>query len=140
MSFHVCGSQNMIIEIGGVRLGLTAGPIPGSQQLMYDDSATGALKWKASNVHVSTGKYSGRNFAALPTLTVAIDPTAGYWHLYSRSRLLADHLPLIAAKRDNGQFTLKAGIEGAWITEVVLADENPLYEDANANGIDDAFE
>jgi hypothetical protein len=33
-----------------------------------------------------------------------------------------------------------AGTEGAWITGVVLADENPIYEDVNANAIDDRFE
>jgi hypothetical protein len=139
-SFQVYGSQTTIIEIGGARLGLTAGPIPGSLQLMFDNSAAGTLAWKSLNVHVSTGKYSGKSFAALPTLTVALDPAAGFWHLYSGSRLLADHLPLIAAKRDNRQFTVKAGTEGAWICGLVLADENPLYEDANFNGIDDAFE
>lgn len=139
-SFQVYGSQTTIIEIGGARLGLTAGPIPGSLQLMFDNSAVGTLAWKSLNVHVSTGKYSGKNFAALPTLTVALDPAAGFWHLYSGSRLLADHLPLIAAKRDNRQFTVKAGTEGAWVCGLVLSDENPLYEDANFNGIDDAFE
>ena len=35
---------------------------------------------------------------------------------------------------------MRAGGEGAWLTGLVMADENPLYEDANANGIDDAFE
>ena len=139
-SFQVYGSQTTIIEIGGARLGLTAGPIPGSLQLMFDNSAAGTLAWKSLNVHVSTGKYGGKNFAALPTLTIALDPAAGFWHLYSGSRLLADHLPLISAKRDNRQFTVKAGTEGAWVLGLVLADENPLYEDANFNGIDDAFE
>ena len=107
---------------------------------MYDDSATGALQWKSLNVHIATGKYGGKNFAALPTLTVLLDPAGGHWTLFSGSRLLADQLPLIAAKRDSRQFTLKAGTEGAWITGLVLADENPLYEDANANGVDDVFE
>ena len=139
-SFQVYGSQTTIIEIGGARLGLTAGPIAGSLQLMYDDSATGTLQWKSLNVHLGTGKYSGKAFAALPVLTVLLDPAAGLWHLYIGSRLLADHLPLIAARRDNRQFTVTAGTEGAWITGLVLSDENPLYEDANANGIDDAFE
>ena len=139
-SFQVYGSQTTIIEIGGARLGLTAGPIPGSLQLMFDHSTAGTLAWKPLNVHVSTGKYGGKSFAALPTLTVALDSAAGFWHLYSGSRLLADHLPLIAAKRDHRQFTVKAGTEGAWVCGVVLADENPLYEDANVNGIDDAFE
>ena len=139
-SFQVYGSQTTIIEIGGARLGLTAGPIPGSLQLMFDHSTDGTLGWKSLNYHVSTGKYGGKSLAALPTLTVALDPAAGFWHLYSGSRLLADHLPLIAAKRDNRQFTVKAGTEGAWVCGLVLADENPLYEDANVNSIDDAFE
>ena len=139
-SFQFYGSQTTIIEVGGARLGLTAGPIPSSLQLMFDNSTAGSLAWKSLNVHVSTGKYGGKNFAALPTLTVALDPAAGFWHLYSGSRLLADHLPLIADKRENRQFTVKAGIEGAWVCGLVLADENPLYEDANINGIDDVFE
>jgi hypothetical protein len=139
-SFQVYGSQTTIIEIGGARLGLTAGPIPGCLQLMFDNSTAGTLAWKPLNVHVSTGKYGGKSLVALPTLTVAPDSAAGIWHLYSGSRLLADHLPLITAKRDNRQFTVKAGTEGAWVGGLVLADENPLYEDANLNGIDDAFE
>ena len=139
-SFQVYGSQTTIIEIGGARLGLTAGPIPGSLQLMFDNSTSGTLAWKPLNVHVSTGQYDGKAFAALPTLTVALDSAGGFWHLYSGSRLLADHLPLIAAKRDYRQFIVKAGTEGAWVCGLVLADENPLYEDANVNGIDDAFE
>ena len=139
-SFQVYGSQTTIIEVGGARLGLTEGPIPGSLQLMFDNSTSGTLAWKPLNVHVSTGQYDGKAFAALPTLTVALDSTGGFWHLYSGSRLLADHLPLIAAKRDHRQFIVKAGTEGAWVCGLVLADENPLYEDANVNGIDDAFE
>ena len=35
---------------------------------------------------------------------------------------------------------VRAGKEGAWISGLVLADENPLYDDANNNGIDDRFE
>ena len=139
-SFQIYDSQTTIIEVGGARLGLTAGPIPGSLQLMFDHSTAGTLAWKSLNVHVSTGKYGGKSLAALPTLTVALDPAAGFWHLYSGSRLLADHLPLIAAKRDNRQFTVKAGTEGAWVGGLVLADENPLFEDTNVNGIDDTFE
>ncbi|MSU68228.1 MAG: hypothetical protein EXS40_06575 [Opitutaceae bacterium] len=139
-SFQVYGSQTTIIEIGGARLGLKAGPIPGSLQLMFDNSAAGTLQLKSLNVHVSAGKYAGKSFSALPTLTVVLDPGAECWHLYSGSRLLADHLPLISAERDNRQFTVKAGTEGAWVIGLVLADKNPLYVDANVNGIDDVFE
>ena len=139
-SFMVYGSQTTIIEVGGARLGVTAGPIPGSLQLMFDDSTTGTLQWKALNVHLGTGTYGGKTMAALPVLTIHIDPTSGFWHLFSGSRLLADHMPLIASKKDSRQFTVTAGNAGAWICGLVLSDENPLYEDANNNGIDDAFE
>jgi hypothetical protein len=60
--------------------------------------------------------------------------------VFSGSRLPADNLPLIAARRDIRQFTVNAGAQGAWVIGLVLADENPLYEDANANVVDDAFE
>jgi len=139
-SFQIYGSQTTIIEIGGARLGLTGSQLQGGLQLMYDDSTSGSPQWKSFNVHIPTAKYGGKNFAALHPLTVALDPAAGVWHLYSGSRLLADHLPLITAKRDNRQFTVKAGTEGAWVCGLVLSDENPLYEDDNFNGIDDAFE
>ncbi len=140
VSFQLYASAGTIVDIGGVRLGLTFSPAGGNLQLMYDDSASDTLQWKPLNTHVGTSKYDGRNFAALPTLTVRLDPVTNTWDLFSGSRLLADHLPMIDAKRNNRQFSIRAGSEGAWLTGLVLADENPLYEDANANGIDDAFE
>ncbi|MSU50106.1 MAG: hypothetical protein EXS37_13650 [Opitutus sp.] len=112
----------------------------GSLQLMFDDSATGTLQWKTLNFQLGTGKYGGKNLAARPTLTVRLDPGTSTWDLFSGSRLLADNLPMIAARKDQRQFLVRAGGEGAWLTGLVMAAENPLYEDANANGIDDAFE
>ncbi len=140
VSFHVYCSQSTVIEIGGARLGLTASPIPGSLQLMFDDSATGAPQWRSLNIHLGTARYDGKSFATPPTLTVRLDPANGVWDLFSGSRIIADNLPLLAARSDNRQFTVKAGVEGAWVVGLILSDENPLYDDANDNGIDDAFE
>lgn len=139
-SFMVYGSQTTIIEVGGARLGLTAGPVPDSLQLMFDDATSGTPQWKPFNLHITTGSYGGKALAALPILTIAIDPSSGLWHLYSGSRLLADHLPLIPSKGNDRKFTVTAGTGGAWIAGLVLSDENPLYVDDNFNGIDDAFE
>ena len=140
VSFQVYASQSTIIEIGAARLGFTASPTSGNLQLMFDDSATGSLQWKTLNFHLGLGSYDGKQFASLPTLTIRLDPITSTWDVYSGSRLLADNLPLIATRKDQRQFLVRAGSEGAWITGLVMADENPLYEDANANGIDDAFE
>ncbi len=140
VSFQLHASGSTVVDIGGARLGLTLSPAGGSLQLMYDDSASGTLQWKPLNVHLGTGKYGGRTLAPLPTLTVRLDPGAGTWDLFSGSRLLADNLPMIVANKDRRQFLVRAGGEGAWLAGLVMADENPLYEDANANGIDDTFE
>jgi hypothetical protein len=80
VSFQVYASQTTIIDIAGARLGFTASPVSGSLQVMFDDSSSpsGAPQWKSVNYHVATGKYDGKNFAALPTMTVRLDPAAGY--------------------------------------------------------------
>lgn len=140
VSFQVHASQTTIIDIGGARLGLTAGPITGSFQLMYDDSTTGAPQWQPLNLHFSAAQYSGQSLAALPPLTVRLDPAAGVWDLYAGGWLMADGLPLLGASKNDRRFALRAGTGGAWVMGLVLADENPIYEDENNNGIDDRFE
>jgi hypothetical protein len=140
VSFHLHASHTTIVDIGGARLGLTASPVGGDLQLMFDDSTIGALQWKSLNFHVRAGSFGGKNLAALPTLTVRLDPASSTWDLFSDGRLLADSLPMITSNKGQRQFIVRAGAEGAWITGLVMADENPLYEDANDNGIDDVFE
>lgn len=90
--------------------------------------------------HIPTGKFDGKNFAALSTLTVRLDPGSGTWDVFSSSRLLANNLPLIDAKRNDRRIVFTGGTGGAWISGLIFSDENPLYEDVNNNGIDDAFE
>lgn len=108
-------------------------------KVMFDESSAGVLQWKALHYHVGASRFGGKNLTALPT-SIRLDPDANTWDLYAGSRILADNLPLIAAKKNDRRFVVRAGQEGAWLTGLVFADENPLYEDTNANGIDDVFE
>ena len=137
-SFQVYASQTTIIEVGGARLGVTASASNGYLQLMYDDSASGALQWRGLGVIMPAEPHGGRMLAPLPVLTVRIDPEQDVWDVYSDARLLADNLPLIAAKKSDRKLRSKR-VDGAWVCGLV-ADENPLYEDSNENGIDDRFE
>jgi hypothetical protein len=107
---------------------------------MYDDSSNATLQWKTLNMHIGAGRYGGKSLAALPTLTVRLDPGSNTWDLYSGSRLIADNLPIIAARKEQRTFSVRAGGEGAWLAGLVQADDNPLYFDTNTNGIDDDFE
>lgn len=140
ISFQVYASGNTIIEAGGARLGFTVSPIDGSLQLMFDDSTQGSLQWRPLRLNVDTAKFDGKNLSMFPTLTLRLDPEENTWDLYTGSRLTADSLPLIAEKKMQREFVMRAGAEGAWVTGLVMADENPLYDDQNANGIDDGFE
>ncbi len=140
VSFQVYASVSTIVDVGGVRLGFTLGPAGRSLQLMYDDASAGSLQWKPLHLHLATGTYGGRSLAAVPTLTVRLDPATHTWDLYSGARLVAGALPLITSRPAGGQFRVRAGNEGAWLSGLVLADEHPLFEDTNTNGIDDAAE
>lgn len=140
VSLQVYASASTLVDIGGVRLGFTLSPAGRSLQLMYDDASAGALQWKPLHQHLALGSYGGRSLAAVPTLTVRLDPATQTWDLYSGTRLVAGALPLIAGRPGVGQLKVRAGAEGAWVSGLALADEHPLVEDANANGIDDAAE
>jgi hypothetical protein len=107
---------------------------------MFDDATGGTLHWTSLGAHLQMDLYDRKPLAALPVLTVRLDPSTETWDLYAGSRLLADNLPFVPALKQNRQFTVKAGTAGAWVCGLVLADENPLYDDANANAIDDRFE
>lgn len=139
ISFHVYASQTTIIEIGGIRLGATMGPVVGGLQLMYDDNSGTAPEWKSLNLYFQTDKYKGKDLAALPVITIRMDPSAGVWDLFAGSWLMADNLPLPRVSSAS-QFRLRAGSGGAWIMGLVQSDENPLFVDTNANGVDDTFE
>jgi hypothetical protein len=138
VSFLLSASQSSVVEIAGARLGITLSPAGGSLQVMFDERKSGGLEWRSLGLHVPIEEFDGESLASLPLLTVHIDPVAGVWNLYAGMRLVADHLPLLAGLQQ--KFTVKAGHDGAWVGHLIMSDENPLYEDANANGIADAFE
>jgi len=140
ISFLFCASQSTIIEIGRARLGITLSPVDGSLQFMFDGPGNEGLQWRSLGLHAPLEKFAGETLVSLPLLTVHLDPALGVWHLYAGTRLVGNHLPLMSESNLPQRFTLKAGKGGAWLCQLIMADENLLYEDANANGVDDAFE
>jgi len=140
VSFLLSASPSTVVEIGGARIGVTLSPASGSLQVMFDEQGGGGLQWRSLGLHVPLEKFDGETLVALPVLTVHLDPAVGVWSLYAGARLVANHLPLISEQGSQQKFTVKAGVGGAWLCQLIMSDENPLYEDANANAIDDAFE
>jgi hypothetical protein len=130
VSFLAYGSVGTTFDIGGAILAVKPSAKAGSVQLVVNDAVDYSIK-------IETHKGAARG--ALPIVTVRIDPVAGVWDLYVFDRLLAYDLPL-ANVNGARKFNVQAGKEGAALCGLVLADENPLFIDANANGVDDAFE
>ena len=140
VSFSVYGSAGTILEIAGAKVGIVDSEITNYAQLVVADPAvTSGSPWLRLALHVPFQKYEDRLLGSFSVLTVRLDPVSNSWDLYMGTHMLAEDLPLNPTSK-NAQFIVHAGEAGAMLNGLVQSDENPLYQDANANGIDDAFE
>jgi hypothetical protein len=139
VSFSVYGSLGTIIEAGGARLGIVDSDMADYAQLVIDEPAAGGLQWRELGIHVPLRRYDGQLLASLSVLTVRLDRTNGTWDLSYGTKLVSEDLILNPSTR-HSQFIVKAGEAGAMVNGLVQSDENPLYADSNANGLDDDFE
>lgn len=139
VSFQVLASPSTVIEIGGAWLGVIESATRGYFELMIGQPEPAGLRWREAGVTLRGEIYGGAAMAALPVLTVRLDPGAGLWDLHSHGDLISAGNPLSSAGSSR-RFLVRAGQQGAWVCGLVLADENPLIDDANANGIEDNFE
>lgn len=142
-SFLAYCSVGSTIEIGSAKLSVQADSKPG-YALLKVDGGTRAVSSESAmpngfSAQIKLETHEGRILAALPVITVRLDPTADVWNLYFFQQLVADDFQL-AAGNGARRFSLIAGNQGALIANLTLSDDNPLFVDRNVNGIDDAFE
>lgn len=139
VSFSVHGSLGTVIEVGGARFIVVESAITRYATLVLDESTPAGVNWRELGLHSPLEQYDTRPLASFSVLTLRLEPANGVFDLYQGSRLVADNLPYNSGK-DNRQVTIYGGEAGVMINGLVQSDENPLYEDANANGIDDRYE
>ncbi len=141
VSFFLCASEGTSIDLAGAKLIVRAGKKTGYAQLQIGRPTAKGVQWRDFGGPIKIEKYDGAPLAALPVLTARLDPSAGIWDLYVGSRLGAADLPLKALPTGAmRQFAVHAGGKGALVCGLISSDDNPIYEDGNRNGIDDAFE
>ncbi len=141
VSFLAYGSEGTVIDAAGARLQIKAASRPGYAQLQIGKPSQRGVTWIPFGGPIKIETHGGNPLATLPVLTVRIDRSARVWDLYLANRLALADQPLASLPPGApNQFTLRAGAAGALVSGLTSADENPLYEDENANGIDDAFE
>jgi hypothetical protein len=138
VSFLAGGSEGTTFQIGGAKIVVKPSTTAGYAQLALGPAGNSTLPLMAGDL-VKLETHDGASLAALPIITVRLDPAAKVWDLYIFQRLIAEDLPL-GDSAGARTFAVTAGKAGANLLGLVLADENPLHVDANVNGIDDEFE
>ena len=138
VSFLAYASVGTVVDIGGAQIEVKPSTKAGYAQVGWVGPKAGSPTPTILGL-MKLEKHDGADLVALPVLTLRLDPSAGVWDLFAFHRLVADDVPLPAAKGAR-EFSLKPGAQGAWVLNLVISDENPLFLDANNNGIDDAFE
>jgi hypothetical protein len=141
VSFSADASLNSVVSVGGAWLAVQAGDKPSQAEVMIGEPAKKGVTWRKLGYRVPTATFGGREQAQLPVFTLRLDPKAGVWDVFSSTSLVASGLALDSAgSKGQREFTLHGGRAGASLNSLVTSDENPLFVDANSNGIDDAFE
>lgn len=141
VSFFVYGSLDTQIEIAGAKIVVRATGKASQAQLEVGYSSEKGIAWRKVGGTIRIENYGGKAMAALPVITVRLNPAATAWDLYVGPRMVANDLPLqmipVGASR---QFAMHAGRDGARVCGLISSDDNPLFPDENRNGIEDTFE
>jgi hypothetical protein len=138
ISLSMSASVGTIFELGPARLGLVPIDIAGYAQLAVDETGAAGPKWRELGLHAPLEKFDGQPLASFDILTLRLDPAHGTFDLYQGASLL--HADLKLADLEQNKIVIRPGSGGAWLHGLVQSDDNPLYADANRNGIDDTFE
>lgn len=144
-SFLLYASEGTLVAIDGAWLGVAPSQVTGCLELIVGEPKqdSSGLKWRSLGIHILQQTFGGQSMVSLPVLTVRLDRKDGVWDLYSGSTQIADNIALAKttdADASVGSFVVRTGDGKAWVCGLVQADENPLFEDTNGNGIDDDFE
>lgn len=139
VSFLVDASVGSTIDVGGARLRVSGSENPNYAELEVSEGGTeGTAPWRKLYYRVPLEVFDGRSLAVLPLVTLRLDRANGKWDFYSGFYRIAQGLTLIpAARKAASQLVLQAGDGGALICGAVISEENPLFADADTDGMED---
>jgi hypothetical protein len=127
VSFALSATQETSVDIAGVTIRVGKSAVPNFVEI------------QPLNIDVKTQVFDGKSAAALPVITVRLDPANRVYDIFYGSRLVVDNAPFQENKKRRS-ITITGGSSGASVYGVVQSDESPLYVDENANGVSDEFE
>lgn len=141
VSFLLTGSDGTTLEVAGAKITVTTTGLTKSAKVLLGDSPSPGGSARDVGRLIGLEKFSGSPLASLPLLTLRIDPAAKTWDAYLFDQIVGSDIPLgQVGGGASKKLTLHAGSQGALLSGLIISDENPLFLDANGNGIDDRFE
>ncbi len=140
-TFTLQASLDSVVSVDGVFVSLVKSTLPGYATMMVGYPKANAIEWVSLFHDVEVRPYSGQLMGTLAIVTICTDTEAHQWSISLCDRLAAHDLPLGPVSPGIPRiFSVKAGAAGAWVCGVATSDENPVFEDANHNGVRDSFE
>ena len=123
---------NPKVSIGGAAVEFST--FGSDVEVWIGHASEGAIEW------INTGNSFSMEQNDWLHLTVRLDPPAGIWDLYQDDQPIGADIGLGAEP-----FAAIVNIESrgpveTLVDEVLISEENPLFEDADGDGISDAFE
>lgn len=135
------------ISVGQAQFRLVSVSDGACSELQYRDELTGAARWISTGIVTAIEQFEGRRLSALPLLTIRFDREAGTVDLYANGTYIRGFPTVFIKNRKLPRADLGTGVirvhspgGSSWLSELVQADENPIYPDGNRNGFDDEFE
>jgi hypothetical protein len=141
VTFTLQASLGSVVSVDGAQVSLVKSTEPDYATVMVGYPKGEGIEWISLQHDVELRPYSGQLMGTLAMVTICADTEAGHWSITLGDRLAAHDLPLgLPEPGVRRTFTVKTGAAGAWISGVATSDENPVFADANHNGVRDSFE
>jgi hypothetical protein len=140
-TFTLQASIGSVVSVDGAHVSLVKSEQPGYATVMVGYRKTKEIEWMSLLHDVELRPYLGQLMGTLAIVTICTDTEYGRWSISLCDRLAAQDLPLDPVDaRGPRVLSVKSGAAGAWVCGLASSDENPVFEDANHNGVRDNFE
>ena len=131
---------NVAGAVLGYRLHGEPDGIQAAEITLWDAGPDGLGEWMHTNFYLGVDEETGRITSNIP-ITIRIDRAYGIWDFFIGMRISRPDLGPVPTDEEEGVFILApgTGIETV-LRKFSSSETNPLYEDADNDGVKDHFE
>jgi len=135
ISVQIYATLGTRFRIGGQSFKFDTGPLENGGTLYFKNPEVEG--WMSSGVHIRMEEFEGRRYAALPIITVRYSPIESKWDAFFGATRKVSSMPIHGELGMPNTIEIEGGRGGAWVSGLVQSIENPLFEDADKNGVAD---